>query len=348
MKNCNKILVTGGCGYIGSHTIVELSQAGYDAVVVDNLSNSCAEALRRVERIVGKEIPFYEVDIRDEERMKDVFDQEGPFDCVIHFAAMKCVGESTQIPIAYYSNNLGGTFSLLKVMSAHNCKRIVFSSSCAVYGQAREFPIREDTPIVPPTNPYGWTKQMMEQVFRDVQKSDAEWDITMLRYFNPIGAHESGLIGEDPNGVPNNLLPYIAQVAVGRLKELHVYGNDYPTVDGSGVRDFIHVVDLARAHVKAVDKMLAERDAGLKLYNLGTGKGFSVLQVLRAFEKISGRTIPYVIEPRRPGDVAECWADPSLANRELGWKAEYGIEKMCSDLWNWQTKNPYGFAPCRS
>lgn len=338
-----KILVTGGCGYIGSHTLIELLASGYEAVVVDNLSNSNIEALRRVEEIAGKNVPFYQVDIREEDKLSAVFDGEGPFDGVIHFAAMKCVGESTRIPITYYSNNLGGTFFLLKVMAAHECKKIVFSSSCAVYGQAKTFPIREDTPLVPPTNPYGWTKQMMEQVFSDVQKSDATWRVIMLRYFNPIGAHESGLIGEDPNGVPNNLLPYIAQVAIGRLKEVHVYGNDYPTVDGSGVRDFIHVVDLARAHVKAVDKMLGAEDIGLKIYNLGTGKGYSVLQVLKAFEKVCGKEIPHVIEPRRPGDVAECWADSSLANKELGWKAEYGIEKMCADLWNWQTKNPHGF-----
>lgn len=339
----SKIIVTGGCGYIGSHTLVELLAAGYEAVVVDNLSNSCYESLRRVEKITGKSIPFYEVDIRDEAKLGEVFDKEGPIDGVIHFAAMKCVGESTKIPITYYSNNLGGTFSLLKVMAAHGCKKIAFSSSCAVYGQAKEFPIREDTPTVPPTNPYGWTKKMMEQVFRDVQKSDSEWNVIMLRYFNPIGAHESGLIGEDPNGVPNNLLPYVAQVAIGRLKEVHVYGNDYPTVDGSGVRDFIHVVDLARAHVKAVDALLTKNGCGLKVYNIGTGRGYSVLQVINAFEKACGKFIPFVIGPRRPGDVAECWADPSLAYQELGWRAEFGLEKMCADLWNWQKKNPNGF-----
>ena len=336
-----KILVTGGAGYIGSHTTLELLKAGHDVVVVDNLCNSSEESLRRVAELAGKAPKFYNLDIRDEAALDKVVATEKPFDATIHFAALKAVGESTQIPLKYYENNLGGTFTLLKVLSAHDCKNIVFSSSATVYGQPQSVPIREDFPTPGCTNPYGWTKLMMEQVFRDVQKADPEWNTILLRYFNPIGAHESGRIGEDPAGLPNNLLPYVAQVAVGRLKELNVFGNDYPTPDGTGIRDYIHVVDLAIGHLRAIEK-LAEKP-GFKIYNLGTGNGYSVLQIVKAFEAASGRKVPYVIKPRRPGDIAECWADPSLAAKELHWKAERGIEKMCEDLWRWQSQNPYGF-----
>ena len=330
-----KILVTGGAGYIGSHTVLELLKAGHDAVVVDHLCNSSEESLRRVAELAGRAPKFFRLDIRDEAALDQVVVAEGPFDATIHFAALKAVGESTQIPLKYYENNLGGTFTLLKVLSARGCKNIVFSSSATVYGQPQSVPIREDFPTPGCTNPYGWTKLMMEQVFRDVQKADPEWNTVILRYFNPIGAHESGRIGEDPAGIPNNLLPYVAQVAVGRLKELSVFGNDYPTPDGTGIRDYIHVVDLA------IEK-LAEKP-GFKVYNLGTGNGYSVLQIVRAFEAASGRKVPYAIKPRRPGDIAECWADPALAAKELNWKAERGIEQMCADLWRWQSQNPYGY-----
>jgi len=336
-----KILVTGGAGYIGSHTTLELLKAGHDAVVVDNLCNSSEESLRRVAELAGRAPKFFKLDIRDEVALDQVVAAEGPFDATIHFAALKAVGESTQIPLKYYANNLGGTFTLLKVLAAHNCKNIVFSSSATVYGQPQSVPIREDFPTPGCTNPYGWTKLMMEQVFRDVQKADPEWNTVILRYFNPIGAHESGRIGEDPAGIPNNLLPYVAQVAVGRLKELSVFGNDYPTPDGTGIRDYIHVVDLAIGHLRAIEK-LAEKP-GFKVYNLGTGNGYSVLQIVRAFEAASGRKVPYVIKPRRPGDIAECWADPALAAKELNWKAERGIEQMCADIWRWQSQNPYGY-----
>jgi len=336
-----KILVTGGAGYIGSHTVLELLKAGHDAVVVDNLCNASEESLRRVAELAGRAAKFYQLDIRDEAALDQVVAAEGPFDATIHFAALKAVGESTQIPLTYYANNLGGTFTLLKVLAAHGCKNIVFSSSATVYGQPKSVPIREDFPTPGCTNPYGWTKLMMEQVFRDVQKADPEWNTVILRYFNPIGAHESGRIGEDPAGIPNNLLPYVAQVAVGRLKELSVFGNDYPTPDGTGIRDYIHVVDLAIGHLRAIEK-LAEKP-GFKVYNLGTGNGYSVLQIVRAFEAASGRKVPYVIKPRRPGDIAECWADPALAAKELNWKAERGIEQMCADIWRWQSQNPYGY-----
>ena len=351
-----KVFVTGGAGFIGSHTCVELLAAGHEVVVVDNLCNSSRESLRRVERIAGRKVRFHKADIRDERRLERIVAEEGPFDATIHFAALKAVGESIQIPLKYYANNLGGTFTLLKVLAAHGCKNIVFSSSATVYGQPPSVPIREDFPTPGCTNAYGWTKLMMEQVFKDVQRADAEWNVILLRYFNPIGAHPSGLIGEDPAGIPNNLLPYVAQVAIGRLKELSVFGNDYPTPDGTGIRDYIHVVDLARAHVKAVEKLgAATRPArkggkarkggyGLKTINLGTGHGYSVLQIVKAFEKASGRKVPYVIKARRPGDVGEVWADPSFALKELGWKAEYGIERMCEDLWRWQSMNPYGFS----
>ena len=336
-----KILVTGGAGFIGSHTVVELLNAGHEVVVVDNLCNSSKKSLARVKKITGKDVTFYKLDIRDEKKLNAMLDKEAPFGATIHFAALKAVGESTKIPLKYYNNNLGGTFTLLKVLAAHDCKNIVFSSSATVYGQPQSVPIREDFPTPGCTNPYGWTKLMMEQVFRDVQKADPAWNTVILRYFNPIGAHESGRIGEDPAGIPNNLLPYVAQVAVGRLKELSVFGNDYPTPDGTGIRDYIHVVDLAVGHLRAIEK-LAEKP-GFKVYNLGTGNGYSVLQIVKAFEAASGRKVPYVIKPRRPGDIAECWADPSLAAKELHWKAERGIEKMCEDLWRWQSMNPYGY-----
>ena len=338
-----KVFVTGGTGFIGSHTCVELLNAGHEVVVVDNLCNSSKESLRRVKKITGKDIKFYKADIRDEKKLDRIVAAEAPFDATIHFAALKAVGESVQMPLKYYQNNLGGTFTLLKVLAAHNCKNIVFSSSATVYGQPQSVPIREDFPTPGCTNPYGWTKLMMEQVFKDVQKADPSWNVILLRYFNPIGAHESGLIGEDPAGIPNNLLPYVAQVAIGRLKELSVFGNDYPTPDGTGVRDYIHVVDLANAHLKAVEKLGKVKKYGLKIINLGTGNGYSVLQIVKAFEKASGRKVPYAIKARRPGDVAECWADPSFALKELGWKAKRGIDKMCEDLWRWQSMNPYGF-----
>ena len=338
-----KVFVTGGAGFIGSHTCVELLNAGHEVVVVDNLCNSSRESLKRVRKITGKAVTFYKADIRDERRLDRIVAAEAPVDATIHFAALKAVGESVQLPLKYYQNNLGGTFTLLKVLAAHGCKNIVFSSSATVYGQPPSVPIREDFPTPGCTNPYGWTKLMMEQVFKDVQKADPAWNVILLRYFNPIGAHESGLIGEDPAGIPNNLLPYVAQVAIGRLKELAVFGNDYPTPDGTGVRDYIHVVDLANAHLKAVEKLGQVKDYGLKIINLGTGHGYSVLQIVKAFEKASGRQVPYAIRARRPGDVAECWADPSFALKELGWKAERGIEKMCEDLWRWQSMNPYGF-----
>lgn len=336
-----KILVTGGAGYIGSHTVLELLEAGHDVVVVDNLCNSSKESLKRVAKLAGREPVFYKLDIRDEKKLDKVVAAEAPFDATIHFAALKAVGESTRIPLDYYANNLGGTFTLLKVLAAHDCKNIVFSSSATVYGQPQSVPIREDFPTPGCTNPYGWTKLMMEQVFRDVQKADTAWNTIILRYFNPIGAHESGLIGEDPAGIPNNLLPYVAQVAVGRLKELSVFGNDYPTPDGTGIRDYIHVVDLAIGHLRAIEK-LAEKP-GFKVFNLGTGHGYSVLQIVKAFEAASGKKVPYVIKPRRPGDIAECWADPALAAQELHWTATRGIEKMCEDLWRWQSMNPYGY-----
>ena len=338
-----KVFVTGGAGFIGSHTCVELLSAGHEVVVVDNLCKSSRESLRRVEKITGRKVRFHKVDIRDERKLDRIVAAEGPFDATIHFAALKSVGESTQIPLAYYANNLGGTFTLLKVLAAHGCKNIVFSSSATVYGQPKSVPIREDFPTPGCTNAYGWTKLMMEQVFKDVQKADPEWNVVLLRSVNPIGAHKSGLIGEDPAGIPNNLLPYVAQVAVGRRPELNVFGNDYPTPDGTGIRDYIHVVDLAIGHLKAIEKLEKNPKLGLKIYNLGTGNGYSVLQVVKAFEKASKRPVPYKICPRRPGDIAECWADPSLAAEELGWKAERGIDEMCADAWRWQRKNPYGF-----
>jgi len=335
------ILVTGGAGFIGSHTCVELLNAGYDVVVVDNLSNGSAESLSRVRQITGKDFRFYQADIRDYAALDKVFKDEGVFDAVIHFAALKAVGESVGIPLAYYDNNVAGTITLCEVMKANACRNMVFSSSCTVYGTPPSVPIREDFPTAAATNPYGWTKLMMEQIFRDLQLADPQWNIILLRYFNPIGAHASGRIGEDPAGIPNNLLPFVAQVAVGRLQCLQVFGDDYPTRDGTGVRDYIHVVDLAIGHLKAIGK-LAE-SPGLAIYNLGTGQGYSVLEVVKAFEAASGKKIPYAIQPRRSGDVAECWADPSKAKRELGWAAERDLHTMCEDAWRWQSMNPTGY-----
>ena len=331
------ILVTGGAGYIGSHTVVELIGAGYSTVVVDNLCNSSPECLKRVEELTGQKIKFYEADIRDRKAMDRIF-EENSIDSVIHFAGLKAVGESTQKPIEYYDNNIGGTLTLVESMRAHGVKNIVFSSSATVYGSPAFVPITEECPKGVCTNPYGWTKSMLEQILTDVQKADNEWNVILLRYFNPIGAHKSGRI---PNGIPNNLMPYITQVAVGKLEHLNVFGNDYKTHDGTGVRDYIHVVDLAIGHVKAIEKL--KENPGTKVYNLGTGNGYSVLDIVSAFEKANGVKIPYVIGPRRPGDIDECYADASKAKKELGWTAQYGIEDMCRDSWKWQSQNPNGF-----
>ena len=334
------ILVTGGAGFIGSHTLIELVEAGHAPVVVDNLSNSSPKAIERVEKIVGTTIPFYNVDIRDREGLEKVF-AENTFDCCIHFAGLKAVGESVQKPWEYYENNIGGTLVLVDVMRKHGCKNIIFSSSATVYGAPETMPITEDCPKGTVTNPYGWTKYMLEQVLSDIQKADPEWNVVLLRYFNPIGAHKSGTIGEDPNGIPNNLMPYITQVAVGKLPQLGVFGNDYPTHDGTGVRDYIHVVDLAKGHVCALQAIA--KKCGLGIYNLGTGQGYSVLDLVKAFEAATGVKVPYVIKPRRSGDVAECWSDPSKAAKELGWKAQYGVQEMCEDAWRWQKNNPNGY-----
>lgn len=335
------ILVTGGAGYIGSHTCVELLNEGYEVVVVDNLYNSSEKALERVEKITGKKVTFYKVDLLDKAALNEVFDKES-IDSVIHFAGLKAVGESVAKPLEYYHNNMTGTFHLCDVMRNHGVKNIVFSSSATVYGDPAFIPITEECPKGKITNPYGQTKGMLEQVLTDLNVSDPEWNVVLLRYFNPIGAHESGLIGEDPKGIPNNLVPYIAQVAVGKLEALGVFGDDYDTPDGTGVRDYIHVVDLAKGHVKAIEKLKDKE--GVSIYNLGTGNGYSVLQVLHAFEKACGKTLPYVIKPRRPGDIATCYADPAKAAKELGWKAEKGIEEMCADSWRWQSNNPNGYA----
>ncbi|MBR6897331.1 MAG: UDP-glucose 4-epimerase GalE [Lachnospiraceae bacterium] len=334
------ILVTGGAGFIGSHTCVELINAGRDIVVMDNLSNSSEKSLERVTQITGKKVPFYKVDLLDVEGMNEIFEKE-KIDAVIHFAGLKAVGESVKKPWEYYNNNITGTLNLVKVMREHGVKNIIFSSSATVYGNPAFVPITEECPKGVCTNPYGWTKSMLEQILSDIQKADPEWNVILLRYFNPIGAHKSGLIGENPNGIPNNLMPYITQVAVGKLPRLGVFGDDYKTHDGTGVRDYIHVVDLAIGHVKALDKI--EKNCGLFVCNLGTGQGYSVLDVVKAFEKASGITIPYDIKPRRAGDIDECYADPSLAERELGWKAQRGIEEMCEDSWRWQKNNPNGF-----
>ena len=335
------ILVTGGAGYIGSHTCVELVEAGYDIVVADNLSNSCEEAVHRVEHIVGKKIPFVKAELTNPDEVEDLFASYKDIDSVIHFAGLKAVGESVAKPLEYYSNNLTCTLEVLKAMRRHDVKNFVFSSSATVYGDPERVPISEDFPTGGTTNPYGTTKLFQEQILMDYCKADPTMNVALLRYFNPIGAHKSGLIGEDPNGIPNNLMPYIAKVAVGKLEKVHVFGNDYPTPDGTGVRDYIHVVDLARGHVCAIKKL--ETGCGLFICNLGTGKGYSVMDVLHAFEKACGKKLPYVIEARRPGDIAECYADPSKAKRELGWVAEYGIEDMCADSWNWQKNNPDGY-----
>lgn len=334
------ILVTGGAGYIGSHTCLELLKAGYEVVVVDNLCNSSEEAVKRVEKIAGKPVKFYQADILDREALNKIFDNE-EVDSVIHFAGLKAVGESVAKPLEYYHNNITGTLILCDVMRNHGVKNIVFSSSATVYGDPAFVPITEECPKGQITNPYGQTKSMLEQILTDFHVADPEWNVVLLRYFNPIGAHESGLIGEDPKGIPNNLVPYIAQVAVGKLQCLGVFGNDYPTHDGTGVRDYIHVVDLAVGHVKALKKI--EEKAGVCIYNLGTGKGYSVLDVVKAYEKACGKEIKYEIKPRRPGDIATCYADASKAKKELGWEAERGIEEMCVDSWRWQSANPNGY-----
>ena len=335
-----RILVTGGAGYIGSHTCVELLKEGYDVTIVDNLYNASEKAVERVERITGKKVTFYKEDICSRTAMEQIFEREA-VDAVIHFAGYKAVGESVAKPVEYYQNNLVGTLTLCDVMRKHGVKNIIFSSSATVYGDPAEIPITENFPKGTCTNPYGWTKWMLEQVLTDIQTADPEWNVILLRYFNPIGAHKSGLIGEDPKGIPNNLLPYVAQVAIGKLKCLGVFGNDYDTPDGTGVRDYIHVVDLARGHVKAVQKLAARE--GVSIYNLGTGKGYSVLDVVHAFEKACGHEIPYEIKPRRAGDIAACYCDPRKAREELGWEAAYGIEEMCEDSWRWQTQNPDGY-----
>ncbi len=332
------ILVTGGTGYIGSHTCVELLNAGYDVVIMDNLYNSNESVLKRIESITGKKVKFYKTDLLDKEGIKTIF-KENTIDAVIHFAGYKAVGESVQIPLTYYQNNVAGSLNLYEVMKEFNVKRIVFSSSACVYGAPKSVPIKEDFEVHT-TNPYGATKVMNEMILEDVCKSDEEWSVLLLRYFNPIGAHKSGLLGEVPNGIPNNLVPYIARVANGQLEYLRVWGNDYPTVDGTGVRDYIHVVDLAKGHIKAVEYALSHK--GVDKINLGTGKGYSVLEVLHAYEKACGKELPYKIMERRPGDIAECYADTEKAEKVLGWKAQYGIEDMCIDSWKFTVDNPDG------
>ncbi|MDD7113025.1 MAG: UDP-glucose 4-epimerase GalE [Lachnospiraceae bacterium] len=333
-----KILVTGGAGYIGSHTCVELLNNDYEVVVVDNLYNSCEEALKRVKTITGKEITFYEGDLLDRDLLEQIFDKERP-EAVIHFAGYKAVGESVEKPIEYYHNNITGTLILCDIMRKYGCKKIVFSSSATVYGDPAFVPITEECPKGVITNPYGQTKSMIEQILTDIQVSDPSWNVVLLRYFNPIGAHSSGLIGEDPKGIPNNLVPYIAKVAVGKLEKLGVFGDDYDTPDGTGVRDYIHVVDLAVGHVCALQHI----KEGVSIYNLGTGHGYSVLDVVKAYGKACGKEIPYEIKPRRAGDIAQCYSDPSKAEKELGWKAQYGIEEMCRDSYHWQSSNPNGY-----
>ncbi len=335
-----KILVTGGAGFIGSHTVVELINAGHEPVVIDNLSNASAESLNRVKKITGKDVTFYKADIRDGAALSEILDKEN-VDACIHFAGLKAVGESVAKPWEYYDNNIAGTLTLVDALKKHGAKNIIFSSSATVYGDPAFVPITEECPKGSCTNPYGWTKSMLEQILSDIQKADPSWNVILLRYFNPIGAHKSGLIGENPNGIPNNLMPYITQVAVGKREKLTVFGNDYDTHDGTGVRDYIHVVDLAKGHVLALKKI--EENAGLKIYNLGTGVGYSVLDIVKNFEEATGVKIPYVIGERRPGDIATCYASAKKAEEELGWKAEYGIKEMCEDSWRFQKNNPAGY-----
>jgi UDP-glucose 4-epimerase len=334
-----RILVTGGAGYIGSHTVLELLKTGFEVVVVDNLSNSKEESLKRISELAEKSVDFYKADLLDMEALKSIFSKY-EIDAVIHFAGLKAVGESVSIPLHYYHNNITGTLMLLEAMKDANVKNIVFSSSATVYGDPERTPITEEDKLGP-TNPYGRTKYMIEEIMKDLHVSDNSWNIILLRYFNPVGADKSGRIGEDPNGIPNNLMPFISQVAVGKLKELSIFGNDYPTHDGTGVRDYIHVVDLAIGHIKAIQKL--REKPGVAIYNLGTGQGYSVLDMLKAFEKASGKKIPYKFVDRRPGDIAICYADPSKAFKELGWKAEQGLEQMCEDSWRWQLMNPHGY-----
>lgn len=335
-----KILVTGGAGYIGSHTCVELLNEGHEVVIVDNLYNSNQKAVDRIEQITQKKVTFYQNDILDREALDQIFTKEN-VDAVIHFAGLKAVGESVRKPIEYYTNNIQGTLILTDVMRKHNVKNIIFSSSATVYGNPAMIPITEECPKGVCTNPYGWTKWMLEQILTDIHTADPEWNVMLLRYFNPIGAHESGLIGEDPKGIPNNLLPYVAQVAIGKLECVGVFGDDYDTPDGTGVRDYIHVVDLAKGHVKALNKI--KEKAGVKVYNLGTGNGYSVLDVIHAFEKACGHEIPYQIKPRREGDIATCYSKCDLAKEELGWQAQYNLDDMCASSWKWQTMNPNGY-----
>ncbi len=334
-----KILVTGGAGYIGTHTDVELLQKGYEVVVIDNFSNSSPKALKRVEQITGKKVSFYQGDVRDGKLLDKIF-TEHKIDWVIHFAGLKAVGESCAKPLEYYDNNLNGTLTLLQVMRAHNCKKMVFSSSATVYGDPEKLPLDETCKTGGTTNPYGTSKYFQEIILQDLYKADNSWTIVLLRYFNPVGAHPSGLIGEDPQGIPNNLTPYIAKVAIGALPQIGVFGNDYNTPDGTGVRDYIHVVDLALGHIAAIEGVSG---AGVYVYNLGTGNGYSVLQMIHAFDKACGKELPYVIKPRRAGDIAACYADASKAQRELGWKATHDIDDMCQSMWNWQSKNPNGY-----
>lgn len=333
------ILVTGGAGYIGSHTCLELLNANYEVIVVDNLDNSKKEAVRRVEKITGRKLSFYKLDLLNKSDLEEVFEKHA-IDSVIHFAGYKAVGESVEKPLAYYHNNITGTLHLCEVMQAAGVRNLVFSSSATVYGDPESVPIKEDFPLSA-TNPYGRTKLFIEEILRDLNTAETDWNIALLRYFNPVGAHASGKIGEDPNDIPNNLMPYISQVAVGKLEQLSIFGDDYPTKDGTGVRDYIHVVDLAIGHLKALEKL--EEDPGLLTYNLGTGEGYSVLEVVKAFEKATGQEIPYQITGRRAGDIAECYADPSKARRELGWQAERNLEDMCRDVWKWQSQNPDGY-----
>lgn len=335
-----KVLVTGGAGYIGTHTCVELLEAGFEVIVADNLCNSKETAIERVEKITGKKVKFYKVDILDKAALEQVFIENKP-DSVIHFAGLKAVGESVSIPLKYYHNNITGTLILCELMEKYQVKNLVFSSSATVYGDPASVPIAEEFPLSV-TNPYGRTKLMIEEILKDLHVADASWNIALLRYFNPIGAHESGTIGEDPNGIPNNLVPYITQVAVGKLKEVKVFGDDYNTVDGTGVRDYIHVVDLAKGHIKALEKLSGEH-VGVREYNLGTGNGYSVLQVIKAFSEACGKDIPYKIAGRRPGDIAACYAKPDRAKNELDWTAEKGLPEMCVDSWRWQSQNPEGY-----